>query len=134
MIKLTLIQKAILFTAILVTGVWTFNKVNSTRYATQEILKGYTPPSILGNDDKSVIPAPTTSQAATPVLPPVTPGTNPPHGQPGHRCDIPVGASLSAPAKGEPNSMLNTNSQVRLNPAHGQPGHRCDIPVGQALP
>ncbi len=49
---------------------------------------------------------------------------NPPHGQPGHRCDIPVGDPLPAVA----------SNDVKLNPPHGQPGHRCDIPVGSPLP
>ena len=49
---------------------------------------------------------------------------NPPHGQPGHRCDIPVGDPLPA----------TTNSTVMINPPHGEPGHRCDIPVGDPLP
>ncbi|HBV15556.1 hypothetical protein [Chryseobacterium carnipullorum] len=87
---------------------------------------------------------------------------NPPHGQPGHRCDIPVGQPLNgSPALGQaapqnvavnannaikidPNSMSpgkvvidNNGKQVKtapgMNPPHGQPGHRCDIPVGQPL-
>lgn len=50
---------------------------------------------------------------------------NPPHGEPGHRCDIPVGAPLeTSPAKA---------SEVAINPPHGDPGHRCDIPVGAPL-
>nr|WP_319269814.1 hypothetical protein [uncultured Draconibacterium sp.] len=49
---------------------------------------------------------------------------NPPHGQPGHRCDIPVGSPL-------PTTASNT---TKINPPHGQPGHRCDIPVGSPLP
>ena len=49
---------------------------------------------------------------------------NPPHGQPGHRCDIPVGDPLPVAA----------NNNVKLNPPHGQPGHRCDIAVGSPLP
>lgn len=78
---------------------------------------------------------------------------NPEHGQPGHRCDIPVGAPLdggSAPAN---NSMVPAQqmpaqqpttqptqqaapktSGKKLNPAHGEPGHRCDIQVGDPLP
>jgi hypothetical protein len=54
-------------------------------------------------------PAPTTTTpTATPVTPPPAPATvtpsggsqkagnlNPPHGQPGHRCDIPVGSPLN---------------------------------------
>lgn len=88
-------------------------------------------------------------------------GMNPAHGQPGHRCEIPVGAPLnSAPAaqtpakpapvmtSGQlqnnpavaPPSILNPSSATTatgkggINPAHGQPGHRCDIAVGQPLP
>lgn len=90
------------------------------------------------------------------------PGMNPPHGQPGHRCDIPVGQPLnSKPATATPASQnINTNGnnivqidpnavspgkitldnngkQAKtapgMNPPHGQPGHRCDIPVGQPL-
>ncbi|MCX2680079.1 hypothetical protein OOZ15_09030 [Galbibacter sp. EGI 63066] len=56
-------------------------------------------------------------------------GVNPPHGQPGHRCDIAVGAPLGSSTN---NTPLEANAT--LNPAHGQPGHRCDIPVGAALP
>lgn len=89
------------------------------------------------------------------------PGMNPPHGQPGHRCDIPVGQPLNgqpaaAPATQninvgnnnvvqiDPNAVSpgkitidNNGKQVKtapgMNPPHGQPGHRCDIPVGQPL-
>ncbi|SFT55401.1 hypothetical protein SAMN05421857_1561 [Chryseobacterium formosense] len=87
-------------------------------------------------------------------------GMNPPHGQPGHRCDIPVGQPLNgapapantqniqvngnAPIQIDPNSMspgtVTTTSTATpqktapgMNPPHGQPGHRCDIPVGQPL-
>jgi len=76
---------------------------------------------------------------------------NPQHGQPGHRCDIAVGAPLDAPVssnsiqqtvtptttpskadtkKVTPNSKAATTA---LNPQHGQPGHRCDIAVGAPL-
>lgn len=87
------------------------------------------------------------------------PGMNPPHGQPGHRCDIPVGQPLnSSPAPSAQNMTVNGNNSVQIdpnavspgkimidqngkqvktapgmNPPHGEPGHRCDIPVGQAL-
>jgi hypothetical protein len=86
-----------------------------------------------------------------------TKGLNPAHGQPGHRCDIAVGAPLnSAPTQGQtttaqptqtvqvnPNqkNMVTTTTTVAapvkvgkgMNPSHGQPGHRCDIPVGAPL-
>ena len=81
-------------------------------------------------------------------------GINPAHGQPGHRCDIAVGAPLnSAPAQqgqtatqtsqpvqvnaGQQQVVTTTATPVKvakgMNPAHGQPGHRCDIPVGSPL-
>jgi hypothetical protein len=73
-------------------------------------------------------------------------GLNPAHGQPGHRCDIAVGAPLnSKPASAnQPASTPAVVSQTPaltpdtllskgLNPAHGQPGHRCDVAVGQPL-
>ena len=78
------------------------------------------------------------------------PGMNPPHGQPGHRCDISVGAPLnSKPAPATPPTTVSTTPQQPqvtmkevptttktapgMNPPHGEPGHRCDIAVGAAL-
>ena len=85
-------------------------------------------------------------------------GLNPRHGEPGHRCDIPVGQPLNskpiAPASkltvpaasilpttpatnvvpvAPATSVLPSSPASGLNPKHGQPGHRCDIPVGQPL-
>ncbi len=67
-------------------------------------------------------------------------GLNPRHGEPGHRCDIPVGQPLNskptAPAstlKIPATSILPTTPANGLNPKHGEPGHRCDIAVGQPL-
>lgn len=83
---------------------------------------------------------------------------NPPHGQAGHRCDIPVGAPLNskptAQTTSAPQQPQVVQQQVVIdpqqaqqhtgttepgfsgkpNPAHGQPGHRCDIAVGAILP
>ena len=116
--------------------------------------------------DAGIQPATPDVQAATP--PPAaaqaTKGsgkTNPAHGQPGHRCDIAVGASLDGPATKPAMSVGTTPSQKPVtmpaplpaatakpaaspagtaattapgtNPAHGQPGHRCDISVGAPL-
>ena len=53
-------------------------------------------------------------------------GLNPPHGYPGHRCDLKVGEALNLKPE------VQTPKQG-LNPAHGQPGHRCDIAVGAPL-
>jgi hypothetical protein len=103
----------------------------------------------------------TTTTTAAPAK--VAKGMNPAHGQPGHRCDIPVGSPLnSAPVKtttasstvqsgtaeqnftitppaGNPAvpALLSTETAAPadgMNPAHGQPGHRCDVAVGAPLP
>lgn len=75
---------------------------------------------------------------------------NPPHGQPGHRCDIQVGEPLNAPAANSnpiQQSTIDVNNAIPtpmptsspssggggINPAHGQPGHRCDVKVGDPL-
>lgn len=71
--------------------------------------------------------------------------TNPPHGKPGHRHDLPDGAPL--PMAGTPttapvpnNTSLNSlasqssgENTSPVNPAHGQPGHICGIAVGAPL-
>lgn len=82
-------------------------------------------------------------------------GVNPPHGAPGHRCDIAVGASLNAapstpvtptvnpqpinttvpavtPTTAPVEAVLPSSGQ-KLNPKHGEPGHRCEIAVGAPL-
>lgn len=88
---------------------------------------------------------------STPVA--VVKGMNPAHGQPGHRCDIAVGAPLNSPvvpAKSNPvvpqqntaipatiaapNTAATTPTPEGMNPPHGQDKHRCDIAVGAPLP
>jgi hypothetical protein len=111
---------------------------------TQGSSTGYTPTAATIAD-----PVTATSTSANTAM-------NPRHGEPGHRCDIPVGAPLNskpslpaskfnAPtASGLPTNpatnftipattILPTTPVNGLNPKHGQPGHRCDIPVGQPL-
>lgn len=82
-------------------------------------------------------------------------GLNPAHGQPGHRCELPVGAPLnSAPAPSKttaptattavtttaptvtnpPVANTTTPTPEGMNPPHGQTNHRCDIAVGAPLP
>lgn len=88
-------------------------------------------------------------------------GLNPEHGQPGHKCEIPVGAPLDSkpnntpkvtPSIQESNNPLkiqpaspaistpkpkaspSLNPNAKINPEHGQPGHRCDVEVGDPLP
>ncbi|CAN5891225.1 hypothetical protein BH11BAC4_BH11BAC4_24790 [soil metagenome] len=73
-------------------------------------------------------------------------GLNPAHGQPGHRCDIAVGAALNSPVTKPTVSETTTTPQrvvnatapavktaPGMNPPHGQPNHRCDIAVGAPL-
>ena len=68
-----------------------------------------------------------------------TPDVNPPHGQPGHRCDMPVGASLTESNSSSQQQEM-TSSPIRIkgdkptkNPPHGEPYHDCSIPVGADL-
>ncbi|MDN3723220.1 hypothetical protein QRD02_02405 [Aequorivita sp. SDUM287046] len=65
---------------------------------------------------------------------------NPPHGQPGHDCAIPVGAPLNGAGGTNTAPVLNKTETVPaavsgkgINPPHGQPGHRCDLNVGDPL-
>ena len=119
------------------------------------------------SDNKEQLVAPSISPTTDPTLPANIDSAaafkagvalNPQHGQPGHRCDIAVGAPLNAPATNiQPNvsaippattssATPNTNidaqkvvlpkvntSTAGLNPKHGEPGHRCDIAVGAPL-
>lgn len=110
-------------------------------------------------------PVATNNQAVTMTQTPVAtkPGMNPPHGQPGHRCDIAVGAPLNSPKQtkpatgagsavvqqvtpsmtAQPNSSApailtpnaaQTTTAPGMNPPHGQPGHVCSVAVGAPLP
>lgn len=82
---------------------------------------------------QNVAPATTNTTSA-----PTAGGINPAHGQPGHRCDIPVGAPLNgasgntAPVR-TVTPVSQSSSTNGINPPHGQPGHRCDIKVGDPL-
>ena len=106
---------------------------------------------IIMNNSAPVAPQSNTVSVNQPK--PTAPGMNPPHGQPNHRCDIPVGAPLNS-KKAEATTVKTTDNQTTnaapiaapennagstpiasgMNPSHGQPGHRCDIPVGAPLP
>lgn len=111
-------------------------------------------PSVASGNDAAATPPPATADAAK-----GSGKVNPPHGQPGHRCDIAVGAPLdgTAPAskpattatQPAPAGVANaapttitpkpaggattTTTAPGTNPPHGQPGHRCDIAVGAPL-
>jgi hypothetical protein len=77
---------------------------------------------------------------------------NPAHGEPGHRCDIAVGAPLNSPpgnpGDGHANEQTITmevpeiteqpvvstgKTAPGMNPPHGEPGHDCAVPVGSPL-
>jgi hypothetical protein len=84
---------------------------------------------------------------------------NPAHGEPGHRCEIPVGAPLDSepgnyvepeltitpqtPGAQQPQIQMQSQPQTNespaemlakgLNPPHGEAGHDCAVPVGAPL-
>jgi hypothetical protein len=123
--------------------------------------QNYTQQPVVQNNTPVQSQQPTTNNQAakmnqTPVV--TKPGMNPPHGQPGHRCDIAVGAPLNSP-KAKPGTattqqvtptatttqststpaILNPNTPQTvtapgMNPPHGQEGHQCGIAVGAPLP
>jgi hypothetical protein len=105
---------------------------------------GGTTPALVNSSPATSTPLPAPTVAAK--------GMNPAHGQPGHRCDISVGAPLNSapatttspaiqttkapalqttPASTTPAVLSNPNAKV--NPAHGQPGHDCAVAVGAPL-
>ncbi len=99
----------------------------------------------LQRGNKPVISTPVVTQ--TNAVTPTAPGMNPPHGQPGHRCDISVGAPLNSKPNPQPTTVSTTTAKPvitqqltpvaktlpGMNPPHGEPGHRCDIAVGAPL-
>lgn len=110
----------------------------SEKQASSKQIEGYNEPEnqvkTFGIQPNQTVPTGNTNTTTAAV--------NPPHGQPGHRCDIPVGSPLN----GQPSSTTTTPAQIQTqvpqntgnvapgtNPPHGQPGHRCDIPVGSPL-
>lgn len=72
------------------------------------------------------------------------PELNPKHGEPFHRCDMPVGAPLDQASTQQNTNTPNTSTQspvrmkssssdIEVNPPHGEPGHSCSVPVGAPL-
>jgi len=107
------------------------------------ILAGATTIAIMmDNRNESAQPAVTTQ--GVPAIPSqgsgVSPMINPAHGQPGHRCDLAVGAPLTDASATQTPAAIPQNIQgvpapagLKTNPPHGQPGHRCDLQVGAPL-
>lgn len=110
--------------------------------------------------DSVTSPAPASTPATVTTTPAAGAKLNPPHGEPGHDCAVPVGsplpdnnvpggiqvqspppANISTPPAGQtPTSVITAPAQTGtvpsgpgLNPAHGEPGHDCAIPVGAPL-
>ena len=118
--------------------------------------------SIGGSNNASTQAAPEVVNATTSPNQDQTPtavanGINPAHGQPGHRCDISVGAPLnSAPSKAnipaatqiknsvdvpanvpsanQTSGTVSNATPPGMNPPHGQAGHVCSVAVGAPLP
>ncbi|AKD02246.1 hypothetical protein POKO110462_07575 [Pontibacter korlensis] len=85
----------------------------------------------------ATVPAANVNQAQPAQTPGKAVALNPPHGEPGHNCAIPVGAPLDGPPLPrlvKPNlSPVPSQTPPGMNPPHGQPGHDCAIPVGAPL-
>lgn len=102
-------------------------------------------------------PAPASGGSAAPTS---SAGLNPPHGEPGHVCEIPVGQPLDGSGgTADPTQSIQMGNGIDMapqtmtipstspvspdaqslpsgtpNPAHGEPGHVCATPVGDPLP
>jgi hypothetical protein len=107
-----------------------------------------------GGGQGTAVPALPTNASTSSAAPSSSSGTamlNPPHGEPGHVCEIPVGEPLDGSGSNavDPNHALNASPAVtptmttitpggggsgRINPPHGEPGHDCAVPVGEPLP
>ena len=118
--------------------------------------KNVVPFTVVGNQMKAQSQVTTEQQVGTSNATNngTTAGMNPAHGQPGHRCEIPVGAPLNSPATANkpqntvtptptvtttPNPPATTTVESAptaegMNPPHGQEGHKCEIAVGAPLP
>lgn len=124
-------------------------EVQTPMYSSKDTATGRAPQAVAAPQNVQQVSQGQTMQVnpqQAQALQKVAPGMNPPHGQPGHRCDIAVGAPLnSPPGKAAPNAgkatvspaIVQTQPAVKtapgMNPPHGQPGHRCDIAVGAPL-
>ena len=141
-------------------------EVNALPQTTSTVTTSVAVPTTTTTNAIQPIVAPNVSTTNTIQKPPTTTvatGLNPAHGEPGHRCDISVGAPLNGAANKTPATtpaisttipanqspvVINSAPTVTapaiittpvttvaagMNPAHGQPGHRCDISVGAPL-
>lgn len=120
--------------------------LNSAAGAQPVIQQAANPTPVIGTGSNSLLSLPNlpANGGSSPATGNVA--LNPKHGEPGHRCDIQVGAPLNStpataavqspvnsPAAVIPALNQNAGGNVKLNPKHGEPGHRCDIQVGAPL-
>lgn len=107
------------------------NQVQQTPSITTDsvTVKPMSNPVIKADPSESIKPASQTNSKS-----------NPAHGEPGHRCDVAVGAPLNSKAATVKVNQLAApivnsakKNNAKLNPAHGEPGHRCDVAVGAPL-
>ncbi len=68
------------------------------------------PPTVINSNQNPATISP------QPVAQKVAAGMNPPHGQPGHRCDISVGAPLNSPPAQNANPTQTVTAPVNLTP------------------
>jgi hypothetical protein len=74
-----------------------------------------TVPTVQPTQPQNVTVTPSTIPTAAPVVSPASnAGLNPAHGQPGHRCDIAVGAPLNSKPTSQPETVVQ---QLPLTPA-----------------
>ena len=122
---------------------------NDTEEKNSNVRGTVVPFTEVGNQMKAQSQSATTDQNSQNMNPSaVAAGMNPAHGQPGHRCEIPVGAPLNGAAPSNmpqkvaaPTPTVTTTAAPAetvvtaegMNPPHGQANHRCDIAVGAPL-
>jgi hypothetical protein len=88
--------------------------------------KNETSPANVGAPDKA-----TSAKPTSPASPATEVRLNPPHGQPGHRCEIPVGSPLDAPAATPAAPKVN-NSQAQ--PQSASPSANQAAPIDSWAP
>lgn len=82
---------------------------------------------VISDSQQTVVSQPaeiTPNPAPAPSPAPVAAGMNPAHGEPGHRCDIAVGAPLNSPPGKNPNAapvMINGDQGISASPATAKP-------------
>ncbi|MHC1773972.1 MAG: hypothetical protein AB9834_01040 [Lentimicrobium sp.] len=132
-------KKSLLLPALFMFTMMACTQKQKEAYQSETQLQNQEQPIKTVIDDSSLIAPLVSSEKAVPEQTSTAVVMNPPHGQPGHLCEIPVGSPLPATpgkTKSETGKIKTTppvETAKRLNPPHGQPGHRCEIVVGAPL-